>query len=52
MFPDGAVFLLGWTDFLSLEIETKAGWLVFDARFKIGLPFKLVSIVPWPFITG
>lgn len=55
-FPDGglAVFKLGF--------ETRASWPVFfvffsgrggfDGRFKIRLPFKLMSIVPWPFITG
>lgn len=50
----GSFFSLShwWSYFLKFELETRASWPVFDERFKIGLPFKLVSIVPWPFITG
>lgn len=45
-------FILHRSNFLSFEIETKVSWVAFDGSFKVGLPLKLVSFVPWPFITG
>lgn len=46
------LLLLHWSDCLSFEIETKVSWVAFDGSFQVGLPLKLVSFVPRPFITG